>query len=149
MCTSSSISSSKISWFLITSRSQGHSVAWQWAPGAHLFCIYSQGPGNCSGEGCFSSHLNAETSCVKVGKEINLHPCCNPLLDENKKRKNPQIYCSFWSNMGNGPECFHFAWLHCRSGSYGMLITSVTNQGEDLSSIPAFWPWLVDKRVIE
>lgn len=29
------------------------------------------------------------------------------------------------------------------------LITSVGVQGDALSAIAAFWPWLVDKRVIE
>lgn len=42
-----------------------------------------------------------------------------------------------------------FAWARSLRGSRGMLITSVTDQGDDLSAIPAFWPWLADKRVIE
>lgn len=86
------------------------------------------------------------------GWEINSHPSYFCYLHHWTNKKT-LIYLSFWSNAGNGPEHLHFAWTRALvvslRESCGMLITSVTNQGDDLSAIPAFWPWLADKRVIE
>lgn len=112
------------------------------------FCFHSHWPDNFKGLAdiqvcCIFRVKSANQLGLKWAGKFNYtlllifaatHPCMIG--------KKLLIYRSFWSNVGNGPECLHFAWMHSLVvslwGSYGMLITSVTNQGDDLSAILPF-----------